>query len=355
MPDTPNIVLDCTPLRSPASRRGVGRYVRCLAEALTKNCVWRAECIQRRPRSGRLAEIAEIVPRTVERTVRANGAVWITPTAYHPVLPHSGPWVASILDVVPLDMEEYRKSGVKAKIMHALSAEATSIITLSEHARDRIVALLGVEAARISVAPLPALSLSGNSATAMVSLSDRFPALARLLQSKPVVAGLIDLGTADPRKRSSWFLSLGNALASAKSGLVLVGEGTDRLPTSWYNVLGLGRVSDSELQAVLSAATAFAYPSAYEGQGLPPLEAMALGTPVVCMNNTSLPEVVGRGGLLISETEGHPEQAWVAACLDIIHDGILQQDLAQLALAQGQQFTFERFQRQVQIAIAKAL
>lgn len=61
----------------------------------------------------------------------------------------------------------------------------------------------------------------------------------------------------------------------------------------------LGRVSDEELRALYAGAAAFAYPSLYEGFGLPPLEAMAAGAPVLTSNVSSLPEVVGDAAVLV--------------------------------------------------------
>jgi glycosyltransferase involved in cell wall biosynthesis len=63
------------------------------------------------------------------------------------------------------------------------------------------------------------------------------------------------------------------------------------------NVLFLGRVTDDELAQLYEHATAFVFPSLYEGFGLPPLEAMGYGTPVIASNKTSIPEVVGDAGL----------------------------------------------------------
>ena len=67
----------------------------------------------------------------------------------------------------------------------------------------------------------------------------------------------------------------------------------------WRNRIVLtGFVDDADLSALYSGATCFIYLSRYEGFGLPPLEAMACGTPVICSNNSSLPEVVGEAGLM---------------------------------------------------------
>ena len=76
-------------------------------------------------------------------------------------------------------------------------------------------------------------------------------------------------------------------------------EGQLRAERLGAEVIFTGHVPDDDLPALYSGATAFAFPSLYEGFGLPPLEAMACGTPVVASDSSSLPEVVGGAGLLI--------------------------------------------------------
>jgi alpha-1,3-rhamnosyl/mannosyltransferase len=66
------------------------------------------------------------------------------------------------------------------------------------------------------------------------------------------------------------------------------------------NLHHIGFIDDADLPALYSSAYAFVYPSIYEGFGLPILESMACGTPVICSNSSSLPEVVGEAGLLFS-------------------------------------------------------
>lgn len=69
-------------------------------------------------------------------------------------------------------------------------------------------------------------------------------------------------------------------------------------------MLFLGYVSPAESPQWYGAADLFVYPSAYEGFGLPPLEAMACGTPVVTANTSSLPEVVGEAGMMVTPGDG---------------------------------------------------
>jgi glycosyltransferase involved in cell wall biosynthesis len=76
-------------------------------------------------------------------------------------------------------------------------------------------------------------------------------------------------------------------------------EKLDRLDIHKSRVILTGYVSDNDLPVLYAGATCFLFPSLYEGFGLPPLEAMKCGTPVVCSNVSSLPEVVGDAGLLV--------------------------------------------------------
>ena len=128
--------------------------------------------------------------------------------------------------------------------------------------------------------------------------------------------------------------------------LVIAGAWDERYPEAKQRsaALGdavrfLGRIEDADLPGLYAAATAFIFPSKYEGFGLPVLEAMACGTPVACSNNSSLPEVAGDAALLfnpqnISEISQTMEQ--------LSTNVALRQQLSQRGLAQAQRFTWRR-------------
>ena len=100
-----------------------------------------------------------------------------------------------------------------------------------------------------------------------------------------------------------------------------------------------GYVSAGDLPALYSGALAFAFPSLYEGFGMPALEAMACGTPVVASNVSSLPEVVGDAGLLVDPTD---EDALAGALERIAGDPALRARLRELGLARARLFSWER-------------
>lgn len=98
-------------------------------------------------------------------------------------------------------------------------------------------------------------------------------------------------------------------------------------------------VSDNERPFYCGLASAFVYPSFFEGFGFPPLEAMACGTPVVASNNSSLPEVVGEAGLLI---DPYNVSDVAAAIKNLMEDRRLRESLIKRGLARAQQFSWQK-------------
>src|SRR5262249_44944457 len=100
-----------------------------------------------------------------------------------------------------------------------------------------------------------------------------------------------------------------------------------------------GFVSDQTLAALYRLANVFVFPSLYEGFGLPPLEAMASGTPVIASNVSSLPEVVGDAALLIDPYE---PAAIADAMRRLLTDVQLREDLRRRGFARAREFSWER-------------
>jgi alpha-1,3-rhamnosyl/mannosyltransferase len=101
----------------------------------------------------------------------------------------------------------------------------------------------------------------------------------------------------------------------------------------------LGYVPDEALPALYSGARAFVYPSLYEGFGLPPLEAMACGTPVIVSNRSSLPEVVGDAGLKV---EALDVDGLAGAMNQVIEDDVLRASLRQRGMERAKGFSWRR-------------
>jgi glycosyltransferase involved in cell wall biosynthesis len=104
-------------------------------------------------------------------------------------------------------------------------------------------------------------------------------------------------------------------------------------------IVFLGSVPPDALPALYNGARLFVYPSLYEGFGLPPLEAMACGVPVVASNTSSLPEVIGDAGLLVDPID---TQALAAAMASLLDDAEQCTALSERGLARAAQFSWER-------------
>lgn len=197
---------------------------------------------------------------------------------------------------------------------------------------------------------------------------------------------VIPLGVAMPdcpkeRGNGSYFLFVGNvkphknlrrlveayAIARASGGINLpmkiVGE-TDRFFTGERGLpdlarsLGVGqyieftgRVGEKELEALYAGALALVFPSIYEGFGLPPLEAMARGVPVLASNAASLPEVCGDAALYFDPTDAKEIAKKMAL---IATDGGLREALARRGLSRARMFTWEASAKKTAKAIAEA-
>jgi glycosyltransferase involved in cell wall biosynthesis len=163
---------------------------------------------------------------------------------------------------------------------------------------------------------------------------------------------VLGVGTIQPRKN---FATLVEAFASLLAAgdastlelhLVLAGERgwmyQDTFDTVETLELGnwvhfLGYVDDPDLPAIYSLASAFAFPTLYEGFGLPVLEAMACGTPVVAADNSSLPEVVGHAGLMVEASDAHE---LAASLSQVLSDEPLRRRLEISGLERSKQFTW---------------
>jgi len=160
---------------------------------------------------------------------------------------------------------------------------------------------------------------------------------------------ILTVATIEPRKNLQrlleawdvWHVNLPQdiwlVIAGAKGkDLVFRDAVFNRLPPK---VCMIGHVSDEHLPALYSGALAFIYVSLYEGFGLPPLEAMACGTPVLTSNVTSLPEVVGDAAFTVNP---YDIDAIAEGIKRLVEDDNLRKELSQKGLARAKLFSWER-------------
>jgi glycosyltransferase involved in cell wall biosynthesis len=159
---------------------------------------------------------------------------------------------------------------------------------------------------------------------------------------------ILFVGTLEPRKNVARLIEAFSRLPKNRPPLMLVGG------RGWFydevfrqiqvldlsdQVRHLGYVPAEELPLWYNAASLFVYPSLYEGFGLPPLEAMACGTPVVASNGSSVPEVVGPAGLLVEPTD---TEAMAAAMERALSDQDLRLRMRAAGLVQASGFSWRQ-------------
>jgi len=167
--------------------------------------------------------------------------------------------------------------------------------------------------------------------------------------NRPYVLGV---GTVQPRKNYVRLIQAFAQLTNQSTDQLLIAGGkgwlyedilaeAEKHPNS---VRVLGFVDDGDLPALYRNASLFAFPSLYEGFGLPVLEAMACGAPVVCSDVSSLPEVAGDAALLVDPLDAKELTAAMARALA---DADLRQEMVSQGLAQAARFTWEKAARQL--------
>ncbi len=230
--------------------------------------------------------------------------------------------------------------------LHLRHAARTAhrIVCVSEHAASDVVLRLGVARERITVIPHGIGSLFQPPAD-----PERRSALRERWSVGEDGFLVTYVGTAQPRKRIDVAVeAIGRLVAQGLAvTFVVAGRRRPGFEPSWLRdpppyVRLLGEIGDHDLVDLLGASDVMVSPSSYEGFGLTFAEAMACGTPVVGVGVTSVPEVVGDGGLLVDA----PEAGAVADALgQLLRDPGLRAAKAAAALQQAGRFSWERAAR----------
>lgn len=203
--------------------------------------------------------------------------------------------IVTIHDAAPFAVPEAhsRAYGLWYRLLlRRAGGAARRIVTVSRFSAEQLERLAGIPAAKIEVVPLGREHIT------------TLPRDSRILARHDLVDRpfLLAVGSRSPHKNFAALLRAARRLTDAPFLFVIAGgvstkvhaASSEELPTS--NVRYVGAVSDSELRALYEHAAGYVHPAYYEGFGLPPLEAMTLGCPVLSARAASLPEVIGDAG-----------------------------------------------------------
>jgi glycosyltransferase involved in cell wall biosynthesis len=261
------------------------------------------------------------------------------------------PTVVTLHDLIPITHPETetRAAQLYWRLQIPIAARRASfIITDSDHARREIVEMFGIDDRRIAVTPLgypPAMDdppdpLRAATVRQRYGLPDSY---------------ILYVGTIQPRKNLDMLIE---AYARLRDGgvtakqLVIAGRKGWLYETLFARISALGLkqdvtftgfVPDEDLPHLYDGACLFVYLSLFEGFGLPPLEAMARGIPVVTSNTTSLPEVVGDAGITVSPRSLDDV---IEGMRRVLTDAALADKLSQAGKGRARQFSWERTARE---------
>lgn len=253
----------------------------------------------------------------------------------------SGKIITAIHDLTyirfPETMDRRNLRRIQAGIEDTL-ARTDRILTVSEFSKREIQTLLGVPEEHISVVY--------NAPSFTEKAADFFAVAQKYALHEPY---LLYVGNLEPRKNLPRLIEAFVRLKRAgfRHKLVLAGgngwrrdelEKTLTRLACREDVIFPGYITDEEKQALYQHAAAFVFPSLYEGFGIPPLEAMACGCPVVCSNAASLPEVVGNAASLVPPED---EQALFEAIARVLEDTAYAQSLVREGREQVKKFSWQ--------------
>lgn len=279
--------------------------------------------------------------------------IYIAPTSY--IVPALAPkGVKTIITVHDLVAWLFpTRHNVKATIIERLTLrlalkKCAHVIPVSHHTQSDLEKIFHVKKEKMTVVPCAARA-------AFKPISPEAKAKFRNEKSLPSTY-FLSVGTLEPRKnlvtllKSFAQIRQSPQLTSLPDEVCLVvvgGEGwsckkiydTVRRLNLTEQVRFVGYASEKELIGYYNTATALVFPSLYEGFGMPPLEAMQSGCPVICSNLSSLPEVVGHAAIT---TEPRDEQAIAEAMINISTNENLRNELREKGLRQAEKFSWAR-------------
>ncbi len=268
-------------------------------------------------------------------------------------------YIVTVLDLIPLvcaDLYKANKSGIRFQFARFLELQAIKnaslCLCISENTAKDVHRILGVPWEKLVVTPL-GVDPKFFSASC-VGEEDQIRTKYGIPRSRPIV---LYVGGIDPRKNYVLMLRAIRDVLQAREGpeeekpvLVMVGgiTGDREYPRLCSNIAELnlkdsvvmpGYVEDNDLLKLYAISRVFFFPSLYEGFGLPPLEAMAAGLPVVSSSSSSMPEVLGDTGL--SFNPERQEEA-VNALLSVLGNSQLAKSLSEAGKKRAVLFTWDK-------------
>ncbi len=353
------IALDVSPLAR--NRAGIGTYVAHLLTALVRIVPDHDYCLytpQPLPEKDRAVFGAHAHVRIVQCPERLMGirARWDQVDLFHGLNFKLRGWgrfggIVTIYDLAVdrLGIPSRKLFGQRRSFLRTqrTALRASRVVTISEQSTTDIVELFGVPRERIAIVS-PAVSpefAPVADAGVIAAVNARYG----IHRGAYVLSG----GGAEPRKNIAMLVeAFGRAPRLRETMKLVIVGGMDRGGGAIREavvragvesvVVFPGHVPLDDLWALYTGCALFAFPSLYEGFGMPPLEAMACGAPVVCSNASALPEAVGEAALLVDPRD---PGGWAQAMTRVVEETALREELCRRGALRAKVFSWEQSAR----------
>lgn len=338
------VAIDVSPLSSGHKVRGVGVYTAHLQSSLLAL------------KQEKFSFIFYTDKKEITKPVDLFHIPYFDPFFLQIPLAHLSKTIVTIHDLTPIVLSDLYPKGIKGSIKWQINKmllqQVAGVVTPSECSKNDIAQITAVSDKKIFVTPL------GVDSRFQMIVDDKKLASVRKKYNLPEKFVLY-VGDVTPNKNLP---RLVRAATEAKTPLVMVGKSLtetnfdrtnamnqDRIYVQEYakthsDVLLTGYIPDEDMAFVYNLASCFVYPSLYEGFGLPVIEAMACGTPVITSSVSSLPEIAQGTAILI---DPHDQQAIATALQSVMNDKKLRTSLIKSGHIRAKQFTWEHFAQEI--------
>lgn len=344
---------------------GIGRYGSGLTHALAQRDDVRLTLLVDPRATNTFHSLPDVERVAVPHSPTSLGQQWVVPRllkrlqadVYHSpyyLMPYlvPCPTVVTFYDLIPLLFPRTHSALFRLvyRGAHRLAAAAA----------DRIIAISEATAVDLVRASLPAEKITTIALGVGSEFRPRSPREVGALRSQYNLPESFALyvGTNKPHKNLPRLIEAWASVTPSRT-LVIAGREDPRYPRAadvaadfGARVAAIGGVDEVDLAVLYSAASLFVFPSLYEGFGLPVLEAMACGTPVICCNTSSLPEVASDAAMMVDPLD---VGALTKTVERVLGDGKLWTELKDKGLAHAAAFSWERTARETKAIYDQAL